>query len=155
MKAVINHSLPFGLLVPVVNRFDQRLTFVLHSEIYNRRRPTMRRSDRASVEIVGRLCATEWKLHVRVRVNASGDEKFSTGINHAVSFHVELRAYDRDGFIFNQHVGSVIIGGSDDATVTDKCFHLYALGFRRFFDLQSVFEAAAERFGKAATSCYE
>ena len=52
VKAVIDRRFPFGFLVPVVDAFDQRLAFVLHGEVDDAGRATMRGRDRAGAKVV-------------------------------------------------------------------------------------------------------
>ena len=52
VKAVIDCGLSFGFLVPVVDAFDQRLTFVLDGEVDDARCATVRGSDRSGAKVV-------------------------------------------------------------------------------------------------------
>jgi hypothetical protein len=79
--------------------------------------------DCARLKVVGRLSAAERQFHVRVRVDAAGDNKLTACVNHAVDFHHELCANDGYELIFNQNVCSIVVGGCDDTAIGDKGFH--------------------------------
>ena len=79
----------------------------------------MRRGDRASAKIIRRRSAAERQFHVRVRIDAAGNDESAFGIDSHVSFHLELGADDGDDFVFDQDVGVVVVGGSDDVTIFD------------------------------------
>ena len=81
MEAVVDRGLAFGLLVPDVDRLDQRLAVILHGEVDDRRRSAVRRGDRAGVEVIGRGRAAERQFHVRVRVDAAGDDQLALGVD--------------------------------------------------------------------------
>src|SRR5207253_10846804 len=119
MKAIVDRAFAFRLLVPVVDAFDQRLTFILHGKVYDRRRPAMRRRDRAGAKVVRSGGPTEGQLHVRVWIDAAGNYQFSARVDSHVSFHVELCADDGYSFAFDQKVGFIIVSGGDDVTVFD------------------------------------
>jgi len=79
----------------------------------------MRGGSCAGKKIVGRLRAAEGKLHVRMRIDAAGDNEFAGGVYHFVHFHLKLRPDDGNDLAFDQDVSFVIVGCRDDATVTD------------------------------------
>ena len=79
----------------------------------------MRRSDRAGSEVVRGRRATERQLHVRVRIDAAGNDEPIRRVDRHVSFHVQLRADNRNSFAFDQKVGFVIVGCGYDLAVTD------------------------------------
>jgi len=74
MKAVIDCRLSLCFLVPVVDAFDEGLTFVLHSEVNDASGAAMRRGNGARAKVVGRFGSAEWKFHVRVRIDATWDD---------------------------------------------------------------------------------
>src|SRR5258705_13775654 len=104
MKPIVNCCLTFGLLMPVIDAFDKRLTFVLHSEVDDARGAAVCGGDCSRAKVVGCLSATERQFHVRVWINATGDYKLTAGINHAVDVHLELCPDYGYKFIFDQDV---------------------------------------------------
>src|ERR1051325_5942480 len=64
---------------------------------------------RTGTKVIGRLGAAEWPLHVRVRIDSAGDDKFAAGVDRLVGLHLEISADDGDALIFDQDVGFVII----------------------------------------------
>src|SRR5712664_4959090 len=91
MKPIVDCCLTFGFLVPVIDAFDKRLTFVLHSEVDDARGAAVCGGDCSGAKVIGSLSATERQLHVRVRIDATRDNKLTADINHAVDVHLELR----------------------------------------------------------------
>ena len=81
MKAVIDRALAFGFFVPVVDALKQRFAFVLHGEIDDRGCTAVRRRDCAGSEIIRRSRAAEWQFHMRVRIDATGDDVFAARID--------------------------------------------------------------------------
>src|SRR6266850_1596884 len=116
MKPIVDCCLTFGFLVPVIDAFDKRLTFILHCEVDDARGAAVCGGDCSRVKVVGSLSATERQFHMRVWIDATRDNKLTAGINHAVDFYFELRPDYRYKFIFDQDVGFVIVSGGDDAT---------------------------------------
>ena len=92
METIVDRCFAFGLLVPVVDAFDQRLTFVLHSEVDDAGGPAVSSSDCASAKVVGRLCATERKFHVRVWIDTTRNDELVCRVDHCVGFHFEFGA---------------------------------------------------------------
>ena len=79
----------------------------------------MRGRDRAGGEIIRRRGAAKRKFHVRVRIDAAGNDEPVRRIDRQVCFHVEFGADDRNSFAFDQDVGFVIVDGGDDLAVTN------------------------------------
>jgi hypothetical protein len=52
VEAVVDRGFAFRLLVPVVDTFDQRLTFVLHGEVDDARGAAMRGCNGAGTKVV-------------------------------------------------------------------------------------------------------
>src|SRR2546430_715450 len=84
----------------------------------------MRGRARAGLEIIGGRGAAERQLHVRVRIDAAGDDQFSFGVNFLVRFDVEMVTDHSDLAVFDENVGVVIIDSGDHPTVADQRLHL-------------------------------
>ena len=50
--------------------------------------------------------AAERQFHVRVRIDAAGNDEFAGGVDRLVRFHLEARADHGDAFVFDQNVGA-------------------------------------------------
>src|SRR5438876_10270158 len=108
MEAIIDRSLAFRFLVPVIDTLDQRLSFVLHGEVDDGGCASVRRGAGAGQKIIGRLRSAEWELHVRMRIDAAWNNEFSGRINNFVRFHLELGSDNGNLPVLDQNVGFVI-----------------------------------------------
>ena len=74
VEAVVDGAVAVGLGVPVGEAVLHVLAGALHGEVDDRRHASPCRGDRAGLERVGRRRAAEGQLHVRVHVDAAGDD---------------------------------------------------------------------------------
>src|ERR1700694_3144388 len=114
MEAIVNRSLAFRFLVPVIDTLEKRLSLVLYREVDDGGGASVDSGAGAGEKIIGRLRPAEGQFHVRMRIDAAGDNEFSGGIDYSVSLHLELGADNGNLLILDQDVGFVIVGGSDD-----------------------------------------
>src|SRR6267378_7212340 len=114
MEAIVDRSLAFRFLVPVVDTLEKRLSFVLHREVDDGGCSSVGGGASAGEKIVGRLCPAEWEFHVRMRIDASGNNEFSGRIDNLIGFHLELGSDNGNLLILDQEVGFVVVSGSDD-----------------------------------------
>ena len=73
---------------------NQRLPLYWTAKSMMRRRAAVRGGDRAGAKVVGRFGAAERQFHVRVRIDAAGNDELAGSVDHVVGFHFELRADD-------------------------------------------------------------
>src|ERR1700730_9502053 len=119
MEAIINRSLAFRFLVPVIDTLEKRLSFVLHGEVDDGGCASVGGGAGAGEKIVGRLRPAEGKFHVGMRIDSARNNEFPGGIDDFVHFHIELGADNGNFLILDQNVGAVVVGGSDDTAVKD------------------------------------
>src|SRR5260370_14373233 len=105
MKPLLYCCITVGFIVPLIDALDKRLTLVLQSEVDDARGAAVCGSDCSGAKVVGSLSATERQFHMRVRIDATGNNELTAGINHAVDVHLELRPDNGYKFIFDQDVG--------------------------------------------------
>ena len=84
VKPIVDRRLAFGFLVPVVDALDERLAFVLHGEVDDRRGAAVCCGARTGCKVVGSLRAAEGQFHVCVRIDAAGNHEFAGGIDDLV-----------------------------------------------------------------------
>src|SRR5437588_208047 len=70
-----------GLLHPDIERFTQRLAFVLDGEIHERGRAAPGGSTRAGLEIIGAPGTAEGHVEMRVDINAAGEDVAVFGVD--------------------------------------------------------------------------
>jgi hypothetical protein len=99
------------------------LPFGLHREIDDGRRAAVRRRDGAGVEIIGRRRAAERQLHVRVRVDAAGDDQPPFRVDDAIGVRFDRARDHRHGAVLDEDVGVIVVDGGDDAAIPNHCFH--------------------------------
>ena len=126
MESVIDRRRPLGLRMPVVERLIERLAFALDGEVDDGRRAAECRGARAGLERVRGGGAAERQLHVRVRIDASGDDEAAVGVDDFVGFDVDRFRDHRDGAVLDEDVGVVVVDGGDDAAVADDGSHAAA-----------------------------
>ena len=123
VEAVVDRGLALGLLRSTFPTRGAASASVLNREVDDRRRAAERRGDRAGLEVVGRRGAAERHVHVRVHVDAAGQDVLALGVDHLVGRHGQRRADGRDLLALDEDVADVLIGGGDDGAVLDQDAH--------------------------------
>src|SRR6266850_1209070 len=118
MEAVIDRSLAFRFLVPVIDTLEKRLPFVLHRKVDDGSCASVGSGAGAGEKIVRRLRAAEGQFHVRMRIYATWNNEFSGRIDNFIGFHLQPGANNGNLLILDQNVGFVVVSGSDDTTVS-------------------------------------
>ena len=110
-----------GLVVPHLQRFEQRLLRRRQAEIDHHGRAAGKRRARAALEIVGRIGAHEGHFEMGVRVDAARHDVAAGGVELVVA--VQVRADADDLAVLEQHVGLPGAVGGDDGAVLDDFGH--------------------------------
>ena len=126
VERVVDRAIAGGLCVPLGERLLHVLAIALHGEVDDRGHTTPRRGGRSSFERVARKRATEWQLHVRVHVDATGHHVLTLGVDHLVGGDVQrlgLAALEerRNRVALDEDVDFVSPGRADDRAVLDQC----------------------------------
>ena len=111
VEAVVDRTVPRGLLVPRGKRLLHALAGLLHGEVDDRGDATPRRCRGPGLERVGRLGAAERQFHVGVDVDAARHDVLAGCVDRAVGGDAERRGLagreDRgDRLAVDQHVAS-------------------------------------------------
>ncbi len=99
---------------------------ILHGEVDYRRGTTEGGCPRPTLEIIGRRSAPERQIHMRVRVNSTGNNEFAGSIDGLVDGTcdlIQLLPDQPDGRAIDENVGDVGIDGCDDMAVPNERFH--------------------------------
>jgi hypothetical protein len=101
------------------------LALVLDDEVDDRRGATPGRSPRTGLERVGGLGAAERHLHVRVGVNAAGEQVLAGCVDRLISCDRTQRLgpgrdQGDDPLVVDQHVGGDPTGRRDDGGALDQ-----------------------------------
>ena len=84
VERVVDRALALGLGVPVGEAVEHVLARPLHGHVDDRGDPAPRGGDRAGLERVRRERAAEGQLHVRVHVDAAGDDVLAGRVDDLV-----------------------------------------------------------------------
>ena len=123
MESVIDGGVAVGLLVPVVECLAQRFALVLHGEVDDGGGAAVRGGARAGLEGVGGGRAAEGELHVRVGVDAAGDDQPAFGVDDFVRVGGDRFGDHGDLPVLDQDVGVVVVDCGDNPAVLDDGAH--------------------------------
>ncbi len=125
VEAVVDGTVAVCLAVPLGETVLHALTGALHRHVDDRRDAAPRCCNRSCLERVGRGRATEGKLHVRVHVDATGDDVLAAGVDGA-----HRGDADRLGLPWSEQRGDRLpidedvaldpAGGTDDRAAGDE-----------------------------------
>ena len=118
-----------GLVVPHLQRLEQRLAGRRQAEIDHHRGAARRRRPRAALEIIGRIGAHERHFEMGVRVDAAGHHVAAGGVELVIA--VQVRPDADDLVVLDQHVGLPGAVGGDDGAVLDDFGHCCSPVFPR------------------------
>src|SRR6266850_239218 len=99
---------------------------ILHGEVDYRRGATKGGCPRPALEIVGRRRAPEWQIHMRVRVDSTGNNQPVGSIDGLVDGTcnlIQILSYEGDCRTIDKNVGDVGIDGCDHMAVPNERFH--------------------------------
>src|SRR5205823_3118347 len=81
VKSVIDRRLALCFCKPYIERLIQRLATILHSEIDDCGGTAEGGRSSSSFEVIGSRSAPEGQVHVRVRIDSTGENELAAGID--------------------------------------------------------------------------
>ena len=110
MKTEVDHRFALRLREPHIQSLIQRLAAILHSEVDDRRSTTECGRTSAGFKIIGGRSAPKWQVHVCMRIDSTGDDKFARSIDCFVRCTHNAAEFLADEFhhgTINKDVGNI------------------------------------------------